>query len=315
MTTGLQGEAPFGDFQEASEAVLALLQEQYPMGLWMITRTLEDDWLVLRSADRGYDVAAGDLFVWSESFCTHMVRGEGPNVARDSGAVPAYAQAPIGQQIPISSYIGFPLVVDGELFGTLCAIDPQVRPADWQADEGLIRTLSRLLSTILETEIRATRLSGLAQDLLDAAHRDHLTGVLNRAGWDRLFDRAQRNRTSLGSPHCVVIIDLDGLKALNDREGHGAGDDYLVRAAAAISSVTRGMDAVARIGGDEFGVLLEEPEAIDPQGFVARLETALQKSGVAASCGWALSDARASLSDAVATADARMYESKRARRT
>ena len=88
-------------------------------------------------------------------FCYRMVRGEGPNVAADSSSVPAYAQAPIGRDIPIAAYIGYPLLADGQLFGTLCAIDPQVRP-DRSDDEPLIRLLARLLSTVLESQLHAT---------------------------------------------------------------------------------------------------------------------------------------------------------------
>ena len=88
------------DFQQASDAVLELLQSRFPMGLWMVTRTVEDDWVVLQASDRSYGVTGGDHFRWSDSFCYRMVRGEGPNVAADSSSVPAYAQAPIGRDIP-----------------------------------------------------------------------------------------------------------------------------------------------------------------------------------------------------------------------
>ncbi|HPQ83913.1 MAG TPA: sensor domain-containing diguanylate cyclase [Actinomycetota bacterium] len=309
----LAATAPFEDFQQASDAVLALLQSRFPMGLWMVTRTVEDDWVVLQASDRSYGVTGGDHFRWSDSFCYRMVRGEGPNVAADSSSVPAYAQAPIGRDIPIAAYIGYPLLADGQLFGTLCAIDPQVRP-DRSDDEPLIRLLARLLSTVLESQLHATQLSEMAAELMDSAHRDPLTRLLNRRGWERLVTQAQENLTMLGIRQCVVIVDLDGLKNLNDTAGHAAGDDVLQRTAAALGGSTRGADVVARIGGDEFAILLEEPDALEPAQFVQRLEAALVDADVAASVGWSVSGTGVSVAEAVAQADARMYEQKRLRR-
>lgn len=59
-----------------------------------------------------------------------------------------------------------------------------------------------------------------------------------------------------GTPFSLAFLDLDGLKAINDRQGHEAGDRYLIRFAAALSASLRGGDVVARVGGDEFVLLL-----------------------------------------------------------
>ena len=85
----------------------------------------------------------------------------------------------------------------------------------------------------------------------------------------------------------------------------------LQRTAAALGGSTRGADVVARIGGDEFAILLEEPDALEPAQFVQRLEAALVDADVAASVGWSVSGTGVSVAEAVAQADARMYEQKR----
>jgi diguanylate cyclase (GGDEF)-like protein len=290
--------------------VLGFLQQRYPMGLWMVTRTVGDDWIVLRAQDRAYDVADGDLFRWSDSFCSRMVKGHAPHIAPDSGAIPAYAEAPIGRQIPIASYIGFPLESDGELFGTLCAIDTVTKPSDLVEADDAIGLLARLLSTVLEADMRAKQLSALADRLDDAAHRDALTTVMNRRGWDRLIAQAEVNRRDYGRVHSAVIVDLNGLKALNDGYGHAAGDALLKRTAEVITTVTRLGDAVARLGGDEFGVLLEEPDALDAGAYVGRLRTELTSAGIDASVGYSTSGPTVSVGQAVRDADTRMYEDK-----
>lgn len=307
------GASPFPTFREASDATLEFLQRHYPMGLWMVTRTVGDDWIVLRAQDRAYDVAEGDLFRWSDSFCSRMVQGLGPHIAPDSATVPEYAVAPIGQQIPIASYIGFPLESGGELFGTLCAIDTTTKPADLTQADDAIGLMARLLSTILQADMRANQLSAMAESLADDAHRDALTEVLNRRGWDRLSAKAETNRTSYGQAHCVVMVDLNGLKAVNDRQGHAAGDQVLRDAAAALVSAAGKRDIVARLGGDEFGVLLEEPEALDPESFTRRARAALASAGVSAAIGFGRSSAMISVAQAQAEADAHMYVDKQAR--
>lgn len=119
----------YEDFESAASGVLTVLQQSLGFGLWMVTRTEGDAWIVLATADTAYGVAPGDVFRWSDSFCSRMVRGEGPRIAPDSRAVPVYAEAPIGQQVPIGAYVGMPMhLSDGSLFGTLCE---RRRPSYW----------------------------------------------------------------------------------------------------------------------------------------------------------------------------------------
>lgn len=306
--------AEFHGFADAANATLSYLQQRHPMGLWMVTRTVGEDWIVLRALDSKYDVSDGDVFAWSDSFCSRMVVGDGPNVAPDSTKIPAYLEAPIGHQLPISAYVGFPLRFDDQFFGTLCAIDPTPQSAELSSDYDLFALVSRLLSTIIGEEMRSAQLSATAERLSQSVHYDTLTGVLNRTGWDRLVAEAASNAARLGNPQSVVMIDLDGLKIINDATGHAAGDEYLRKAAAVMSTTIRVPDIVARLGGDEFGILLDNVTDAGASALVPRLRTALDSAGVRASIGWAARDPRGQLVDAIAEADRQMYLDKVARR-
>ena len=149
-------DLPLHDFEAAGRAVLSFLHKRFGFSLWMVTRTEGDDWIVLQSEDHGYGVGPGTVFRWADSFCSEMVKGNGPRVAPDSDMVSAYVAAPIGQQVSIKAYIGVPLTKsDGTLFGTLCAIDP-VRQPDGLADEQeLVELLAALLSKVLNAELRS----------------------------------------------------------------------------------------------------------------------------------------------------------------
>jgi len=96
----------FSDFETSGRAVLAFLHRRLGFDLWMVTRTEGDDWIVLQSEDHGYGVAPGTVFRWADSFCSEMVKGNGPRIAPRSDVVPAYAAAPIGRQVQIKAHVG-----------------------------------------------------------------------------------------------------------------------------------------------------------------------------------------------------------------
>jgi len=281
----------------------------------MVTRTEGDDWIVLQSADHGYGVKEGDVFRWADSFCSQMVLGRGPCVAPRSADVPAYAAAPIGRQVRIGAYVGVPLSrEDGSLFGTLCAIHPTPQPTGIAAELPLIEVLARLLCTVLEADIRATDHARRAERAEADALTDGLTGVYNRRGWDQLSAAEESRCRRYGHPACVLSIDLDGLKRVNDTQGHAAGDELICRAASAIQGAIRKQDMVARLGGDEFAVLGIECDAVGAGRLRDHVAAALAAANVEASLGIAVRDPRRGLTHAADQADAAMYVNKTSRR-
>ena len=146
--------------------------------------------------------------------------------------------------------------------------------------------------------------------LADASSHDQLTGLLNRRALE-----AER-----GPVQALLFIDLDGFKTVNDTLGHGAGDEVLVCAAERIRSQTRGADRVARVGGDEFVVLLSPDPHLDAAAVAARIEAAVAAPydvtggvvRIGASVG--MTDARPGepTETLISRADAEMYEIKKA---
>lgn len=110
--------------------------------------------------------------------------------------------------------------------------------------------------------------------LAEEARRDWLTGVLNRQGFDeRLGYELERARRT-GLPLTLLMADIDGFKAINDVAGHGAGDRTLTAVGALLRSEVRMIDAAARIGGDEFVLLLPATGADGARRAAERLRTA-----------------------------------------
>jgi diguanylate cyclase (GGDEF)-like protein len=305
---------PMRDFEAAGQAVLRFLRKRLGFGLWMVTRTEGDDWIVLQTENHGYDVSPGTVFRWADSFCAEMVKGNGPRIAPDSDLVPAYAAAPIGRQVDIHAYIGMPLLKsDGSLFGTLCAIDPAPQPEAIVQEQDLIELLASLLSTLLQSDLKAAEATRRSERLEVEAQTDALTGLFNRRAWDQLVSREEERCRRYGHAATVLIIDLDGLKRANDTLGHGAGDELIVRAATALRQAAREVDVVARLGGDEFGVLAVECDRTGADVLLRRTRKALADVQVEASVGSAVRDPSTGLSEAIVLADRLMYEEKRAR--
>ncbi len=95
------------------------------------------------------------------------------------------------------------------------------------------------------------------------ALRDPLTGVANRRSLLERVEYEIARHTRSGGSFCLLMLDLDGFKLLNDRFGHAAGDDLLRDVAAALERAMRDQDTVARLGGDEFCVLAPETDAAE----------------------------------------------------
>jgi diguanylate cyclase (GGDEF)-like protein len=135
-----------------------------------------------------------------------------------------------------------------------------------------ITEATHLMEEIGRLRAQVSQLQERVEQLDELAHRDPLINLPNRRGFmrelERLIDRARRyNHTA-----AMLFVDLDGLKMINDTFGHRAGDEALIQVAGMLSKGVRRSDVVARIGGDEFAVLLENANEDSANETAARLE-------------------------------------------
>jgi diguanylate cyclase len=109
-----------------------------------------------------------------------------------------------------------------------------------------------------DAEGRIRELEAKLQQMSELAREDQLTGSLNRRGLDDVFERELARADRRGSPLCVALLDLDNFKRLNDTYGHSAGDGALKHLVRVVKDALRSMDVIARMGGEEFVILLPE---------------------------------------------------------
>ncbi len=171
---------------------------------------------------------------------------------------------------------------------------------------------------MLVRELRALRLQ--VAELERLADSDTLTPLLNRRAFLREVERGIARVARHGTPVAVMIADLDGLKLINDTAGHQAGDAALLHVGYALKSLVRATDIVARIGGDEFGLVLEDlPEDEAAAKALALAEgiaaDALDGRPVSVSIGHAMVMPADTIDSIIARADAAMYARKRSQRS
>lgn len=184
----------------------------------------------------------------------------------------------------------------------------------WSVAPGSEETYSRVIVAIMDI----TDSKRAMESLIYLSTHDTLTGLYNRAYFDTEIQRLSVGRTF---PVSIVFADMDGLKASNDTFGHHVGDELLRRAALVLRSAFRGEDVVARIGGDEFGVLLPSASPEVAQAAVERVKIALRDHNAAHpgppvhfSMGIATAAKDDNLEDTLRAADADMYRVKAEKR-
>jgi diguanylate cyclase (GGDEF)-like protein len=189
-------------------------------------------------------------------------------------------------------------------------------------DELLTRWLVTMTTLVVAGVVISRLRSSLYRsmdDLADQARHDGLTGLLNRGAFEDRVGAERARSMREGGPVSVLALDVDGFKGLNDSLGHTEGDQILRQVAHALRDRTRGMDAVARVGGDEFAVLLPGASETEAQDVAEDLRTAIARETER-------DDARVTISLGVTTgwppvpdfeelwraADSAMYAGKRA---
>ena len=191
------------------------------------------------------------------------------------------------------------------------------------------------LSPVRDVEGRVTHLVGIQTDVTDRvearkrltrqAQTDALTGLANRAAFrEALRQNLRQAEPDSAPPTALIYLDLDGLKHVNERLGHQGGDRFLKKMGSRIRASVRGVDMVARIGGDEFAVLVTgfaDRAAIEGliERVLARIAAPVQVNGremvVTASAGYACAPEDASdAEDLLRKADLAMFNAKRERK-
>ncbi|MES1955199.1 sensor domain-containing diguanylate cyclase [Salinisphaera hydrothermalis] len=212
---------------------------------------------------------------------------------------------------------------EGEFHGALLIRLEEALP-NQHAMQQAIQSLALHLSLLTTRERLESNLRSAYEELERQSLCDPLTGLSNRRGFERDARRLAAKVRRRGGLACVIFIDLDGFKALNDRHGHELGDRFLIEFARRLGTATRTDETCARYGGDEFVMLAHLDAERQAESMRTRLAACLagryRLDGIdidyaGPSIGIAVQDDHDEpVGDLLARADRAMYEQKRTRR-
>ena len=242
------------------------------------------------------------------SFCGHAILDDKILIIPDARADVRFADNPLVVDKPnIGFYAGCPLrSTNGSRIGTLCIID--VKPRSLGRDD--LESLQDL-AAMVERELVAVELAIV----------DELTKISNRRGFLALAEHGLSLCARQNLPACLVFLDLNKFKSINDRYGHAEGDQALIAFADLMKGVFRSSDIFARLGGDEFVALLTNTVASQADEIIVRLSDALRDFNRAAARGYDLAFAHGvveyspseppAIEKLLSEGDALMYENKK----
>jgi diguanylate cyclase (GGDEF)-like protein len=180
--------------------------------------------------------------------------------------------------------------------------------------ERLVEEISRLRGQVAQLQVRVEQLDHLA-------HQDSLIDLPNRRGFLRELERLIARVGRYDAHAAMLFVDVDGLKSINDTFGHRAGDMALIQVAGLLETGVRKSDVVARIGGDEFGILLECSDEKSAHETAARLVEMIadcefmhdgESLPLSVAIGVGMIDAQDNAEEVMARADEQMYRRKAA---
>ena len=186
----------------------------------------------------------------------------------------------------------------------------------WTSRE--LRLACQLAGEIVRLRIASDQLTRSHDEVVQLAETDALTGVANRRAWDRRLANRAAAESTLQELWWLAIVDLDRFKEINDCLGYAAGDRLLHAVAVAMAEQLRREDLIARIGGDEFGVLLlgiSEQQARRVferlRAAVARQTAGSSEERISASIGFSGSDSPVSSAELLTAAEGSLRIAKR----
>lgn len=241
------------------------------------------------------------------SFCGHAILDEQVFVVCDALSDERFADNPLVTDEPnIRFYAGCPVHgPDGSRIGTLCVIDSE--PREFGDDDS--ETLKDL-AAMVDDEIRIS----------SQVTVDELTQVANRRGFHLVAGHTLSLCRRTGTDAELAFFDLDGFKAVNDEFGHSAGDELLVHFAKLLVKCFRSADVIARIGGDEFVVLMAGSMGASTEAIKRLEELSESECELRQRLKWSVGvikldrDRHDTIERLLADADSLMYEDKVRRR-
>jgi GGDEF domain-containing protein len=313
MNTQLDARRPYTSLQESLPALLACLRAVLPMRLWMVGRLVGNSWTVVQADDRDERVKPGDSFPWPETLCARVLEHYGGACfAEDAADNPVLANVPVRDALQIGAYIGYPLLSwRGELLGTVCAVDPERQAPFTPQQKFIVETICRTISTLVAHSFKLDDIRRSEHRIKPPADIDHLTGLPNADGWRTMLEEEESLLRQEGEDALVAVLEIAEPDRASGADVAADWENNLIHQAQLLKSHVRERDAVARIDGNRFGLMLRGLSEEQGRGAAEKIrQTLLQDGDARIALGYAMRLSSGSLAEAARIADIRMYTDK-----
>lgn len=247
------------DFEKRVNAILELGTQHFDLPIGIFSRIQGNLYTVMQAVHPDNALSPGQTFDFNDTYCNHVfreqdVRGFHHVADSDIRTHPCY------RNFQLEAYLGSTIFVDGERYGTLNFSSPSPTRPFTEEDIELVRLFAEWIGHELARKKDIDALEQARSLLEHQARTDVLTGLFNRRYVEQNLQQQLQHAHRYRRPLAVALMDFDHFKALNDSQGHSAGDLALIRFSEVAHNVSRQSDVFARWGGEEFLAVLPETE-------------------------------------------------------
>ena len=265
-------------FKTQIEQLLQMGLERFNLDIGILSKIEGNRYLVRHCVvPKDVQLCSGTELDFSKTYCHITCQADAPTALEHVGKHDQYASHPAYLAIPLESYVGMPIKLNGKLYGTLNFSSPRPYPRKFQdVDIDALQLMTSWVEVELIRRIQERKLKELNIALERKAYEDSLTLIPNRRSAFKHIS-ADLNRISREKSSAVLaIIDIDFFKNVNDTYGHQKGDEVLTKIAQSLANDKRDYDFLARFGGEEFILWLPNTNLDDASIVCERIKDNVQ---------------------------------------
>jgi len=293
---------------ETVEQAVTVLNQTWRYDAWLYLSLSEYGWHVDHVCS-DLDIAIGDKMNHSE--------GEYPlleGVVRYPSVISLhFNRGASGYHIDnIQASLMHPLTdAKGSTFGAFVGLAKRGVSADYNRAIPILSVFAEFIMVNRELIKSQGLIKSQREKALAVAKEDVLTRICNRRGWEDNVLRIKGQMARRRYTHGILVLDINGMKAINDTKGHEAGDAYLVSFTDVVRQRLRDGDVFARLGGDEFVILAYDTDYNGVDRLMVDLEKSFTQNGISCAMGACVFDNPDGFDAALNRADIKMFESKK----
>lgn len=266
-------------FKQRVDAILKLGTEHFGLPIGIFSQIIGNQYVVQQAIHPENALEEGMIFDLGVTYCSHVFNANDVK-GFNHVSVSDIATHPCFRNFGLEAYLGAPIFVDGERFGTLNFSSPEPTRPFIHQDIAIVRLFAEWIGHEVARNNDLSALENTRKQLEYIANTDALTGLANRGCIEKTLTELIINVQHNNKPLVVAILDFDHFKSINDTYGHNAGDEVLILFGNIVKGLCRKNDFYGRWGGEEFLAIFPGSEIQGVLKLLERVMTELRHASV-----------------------------------